>query len=45
METPSNEQVREAFRVLAKSETFAGSDRLVGFLDYVVTEKLEGRSE
>lgn len=43
--TVAESDIRDAFRVLAKSATFSGSDRLIGFLGYVVTETLEGRGE
>lgn len=48
-ETPdavfSEQDIRDAFSALANSETFSGSDRLIGFLGYVVNETLEGRAE
>lgn len=43
IDLPSDDGVRAAFDTLARSETFKGSDRLIGFLKYVVAEQLEGR--
>ncbi|MCV6587302.1 MAG: adenylate cyclase [Marinibacterium sp.] len=41
---PAPPDVRRALAALAASATFSGSDRLIGFLDYVVSEALAGRS-
>ncbi|MEP1930074.1 MAG: hypothetical protein ABJI96_13260 [Paracoccaceae bacterium] len=41
----SDEDVRAVVETLAKSSSFSGSDRLMGFLRYVVEEKLAGRGD
>ncbi len=40
-----DQNVLEALDAAANSATFAGSDRLIGFLEYVVREELAGRGE
>lgn len=42
---PNSRRVLDALAAVLSSETFAGSDRLRGFLEYVVAEELAGRGE
>lgn len=41
----SNDDARAAFENIVASNSFSGSDRLIGFLHYVVEEMLEGRGD
>lgn len=41
----SKDDVKTALNAVVNSQTFSGSDRLIGFLSYVVAEWLEGRGD